>query len=207
MSAPTPQVTFAVWSDFLCPWCYVAATRIHELQQNVGDILRVEWRSFLLRPEPKDRTLEQFRRYTQSWHRPAEAEPGAEFSYWQGDADPPSHSMPALIAGKAAATFGTDAFDQFHFALMRAYFAQNRTISDREVQLDVADYVGLDATEFAARLDASASAFEADVVADHKAALALGFAAVPTVVIDDEDVVTGALPLAAYSKIVARRAS
>ena len=66
----------------------------------------------MLRPytDPR-RTLEQFRTYTRSWARPA-AEPDAPaFRQWEGDAGPPSHSMPPHLVGKAAATFGRDAFD------------------------------------------------------------------------------------------------
>ncbi|MGQ0824442.1 MAG: DsbA family oxidoreductase [Actinomycetota bacterium] len=201
----TAPVAFTIWSDFLCPWCYVAALRIHEVQRAVGDILRVEWRSFLLRPQPEDRPLDRFRRYTESWARPADAEPRAQFRVWEGDARPPTHSLPPAIAGKAAATFGLDTFDRFHVALMRAYFAENRTISDRAVILDVAAGVGLDSGALAIRLDADSDELMAAVVADQEDALSRGIAAVPTVVIDDEDVVTGALPTEAYSRIVDRR--
>src|SRR5262249_21906184 len=71
MGAP---VRLIVWSDYLCPWCYVAATRLHRLREEFGDQVELEWRSYLLRPHP-DRapTLEQFRTYTQSWARPAPA--------------------------------------------------------------------------------------------------------------------------------------
>jgi predicted DsbA family dithiol-disulfide isomerase len=201
----TEPVTFTVWSDFLCPWCYVAAVRLEQLEREVGDVLTVEWRSFLLRPEPRERTVEQFTRYTESWARPAAAEPAAEFQVWSGEHEPPSHSVPALSAGKAVvAEFGGDAFDRFHHALLRAYFAENRTISDRGVMLDVAADVGLDRDRLDGRLARDREAFEAAVVSDHRDALARGIAAVPTVVVADEYVLQGAMALEQYRKVVSR---
>jgi predicted DsbA family dithiol-disulfide isomerase len=204
-----PPVRFTVWSDFLCPWCYVAAVRLHELQREVGDVLVVEWRSFLLRPHAEDRPLDKFTRYTQSWARPAEAEPLAAFTTpWTGVHAPPSDSRPSAIAGKAVLhEFGADGFDRFHLALMRAYFVDNRTISDRAVMLDVAATAGLDADALGARIDADATELEAEVVADHRAALQRGIAAVPTVVVNDEHVLQGAMALDQYRKVVSRLAS
>jgi predicted DsbA family dithiol-disulfide isomerase len=191
----------------LCPWCYVAAVRLDALQHEVGDVLTVEWRSFLLRPRVEDRSLEAFTRYTEHWARPAAAEPLASFRTWSGEHPPPSHSMPSAVAGKAVAHgFGVDAFDQFHLALMHAYFGENRTVSDRAVILDVASSVGIDAAQLNARIDADGPEFEAEVIADHKAALAQGIAAVPTVVIDDEYILQGALGLEQYRKVVGRLA-
>ena len=200
-------VRFTVWSDFLCPWCYVAALRLDQLQRDVGDIVSIEWRSFLLRPQSTDRPLDKFTTYTQSWMRPAEAEPTAGFHVWSGDHAPPSHSMPPAIAGKAVKdVFGADGFHRFHLALMRAYFADNRTISARDVILDVAAAVDLDGEKLRKALDARAGEYEHEVVDDHTAALAQGIAAVPTALIDDEYMLQGAMTLAQYQKVVARLA-
>lgn len=201
---PAGPVTFRVWSDVLCPWCYVTAVRLEEVKRAARDALVVEWRSFLLRPRAEARPLDRFRQYAQSWRRPAEAEPRAGFRMWDGDAEPPSHSLPPAIAGKVAASFGGDAFDRFHLALMRAYFVENRTVSERAVALSVAAEAGLDAGEFAARLDMHAQEFADMAVAEHKDALARGIAAVPAVVVAGEYVLTGAMSVEQYSKVVAR---
>jgi predicted DsbA family dithiol-disulfide isomerase len=183
----------------------VCAVRLDALHREVGDVLEIEWRSFLLRPRAEERTVEAFTRYTEHWARPAAAESLASFRTWSGEHPPPSHSMPSAIAGKAVVhTFGADAFDRFHLALMHAYFAENRTISERDVILDVAAQVGLDATELAACIDDNGPALEAEVVADHKDALAQGIAAVPTVVVADEYMLQGALGIEQYRKVVGR---
>ena len=204
---PAGPVTFTVWSDYLCPWCYVTAVRLEEVKRAAGDALAVEWRSFLLRPQPEARPLDRFRQYAQSWHRPAEAEPRADFRMWDGDAEPPSHSMPPAIAAKVAASFGGGAFDRFHIALMRAYFDENRTVSERAVLLAVAAEAGIDTIAFAARFDTQAQDLTGMVIADHKDALSRGIAAVPTVLVADEYVLTGAMSVEQYSKVVARLGS
>jgi predicted DsbA family dithiol-disulfide isomerase len=203
-----PAVRFTLWSDFLCPWCYVAALRLHALRAEAGALLELEWRPFLLRPRAQPRDLAQFTAYTERWARPAAAEPSAGFRVWSGGQPPPSHSLPSAVAGKAVQQlFTADEFERFHLALMRAYFAENRTISDRRVILAVARAAGLDAGALAERLEAHGGPLEEAVVADHKAALAAGIAAVPTVVAGGEHVLRGAMTLEQYRKVLARLAS
>ena len=126
--------------------------RLDQLAAEVGDRVEIEWRSFLLRPRPEERTVEAFREYTTSWSRPAAMEPAARFRVWEGG-EPPSHSLPSAIGGKVAESFGSEAFDRFHHRLLEAYFAENRTISDPEVLAAVAGEAGLDARAFAERFE------------------------------------------------------
>ena len=53
--------------------------RLDQLEERMGDAISVEWRSFLLRPEPKTPDQEKFVEYTRSWLRPAEMEPATDF--------------------------------------------------------------------------------------------------------------------------------
>ena len=175
------------------------------MESELGEVLTVEWRAFMLRPVPEERTLDDFTAYTRRWARPAEAEPTATFRTWSGEHSPPSDSRPALIAGKAVLHgFGADAFERFHLDLMHAYFAENRTISDRAVILDVAACAGFDAGKLAMLLGRDTAVYDAEVVADHRAALALGISAVPSVVVNDDYLLQGAMAVEQYRKVVAR---
>src|SRR4029077_1139370 len=90
MDAPAPApVRLIVWSDYLCPWCYVAATRLHRVQEEFGDRVELEWRSYLRRPYPAPpRTREKSRTYTRTGPGPP-AEPDAPaFRVWESDAGP-----------------------------------------------------------------------------------------------------------------------
>ena len=61
--------------------------RLRRIEEEFGERVHLEWRSFLLRPQPDpNRSMEKFRAYTRSWMRPA-AEPDAPpFHVWESDA-------------------------------------------------------------------------------------------------------------------------
>ncbi len=198
-----PLVHLVVWSDYLCPWCYLGTARIEKLQREFGDALHVEWRAFLLRPTPQEgRTLERFRAYTQSWLRPA-AEPDAPtFRPWASDAGPPSHSMPPHLVAKAAAALGPEAFAAMHRRLLRAYFEESRDVTDRATQAELWREVGLPDDALAV---ADAAATRALVLREHHDALAAGVTGVPAVTMVGNDVPTlGAMPYETYRRWIAR---
>jgi predicted DsbA family dithiol-disulfide isomerase len=201
MRAESP-VHLVVWSDYLCPWCYLADARVQRIEREFGDDVRVEWRAFLLRPSPEPRSLEKFRAYTQSWLRPA-AEPDAPaFRPWTGDEEPPSHSIPAHLVAKAAAAIGPDAFAAMHARLLRAYFEESRNITDRETQLALWREVGLAEPAFAV---ADEAATRERVLAEHRDALAHGTNGVPSVMMVGNDVPTmGAMPFETYRRWISR---
>jgi predicted DsbA family dithiol-disulfide isomerase len=197
----TAPVRLIVWSDYLCPWCYVGGVRLRTLEDE--GLVRLEWRSFLLRPRPDPgRTLEKFRAYTESWRRPA-AEPDAPaFRVWEGDAGPPSHSIPPHLVAKAAATLGEDAFHRMHDRLMRAYFGENRDITDLDTLRALWGEVNLPDGEFGRAGDPAILRTVAD---EHNAALDRGISGVPTVSVEGrEGFVPGAQPVETYRRWLAR---
>lgn len=178
--------------------------RLDQLRDRLGDQISIEWKSFLLRPTVEARSREKFVQYTESWRRPGDMEPEAKFTVWASDDAPPSHSLPALIAGKVAEQFGADAYDAYHHALLRAYFTDNRTISDRSVQVVVASEVGIDTADFEDRLVEQEQILAQDVMADHNQAVEAGISAVPTVVMAGALAVPGAQDVDTYERLVAR---
>jgi predicted DsbA family dithiol-disulfide isomerase len=200
------RVELIVYSDYLCPWCYLAEHRLALLQRELGDALGLEWRSFLLRPRPEPgRDLEKFMRYTQSWLRPA-AEPDAPvFRVWESCEGPPSHSVPAHLAAKAAAALGPEAFAALHARLLRAYFEESRDISAAATLQALWREAGLADDAFAALGDPR---FVEVTVAQHNEAVALGITGVPAVRVAGTDAfVLGAQPLATYRRWIERLAS
>ncbi len=177
--------------------------RLDEIAAEYGDDVNIEWRSFLLRPQPEERTMEAFTAYTSSWARPASLEPRATFNQWSGQADPPSHSMPSAVAGKVAATFGPELYDAFHHRAMDAYFTRNLTISDRSVLLDIAEEAGIDRAEFEQRWDERNTELTNEVIDDHNDALDAGVSGVPAIVVDDTHLVVGAVETEYYREVIA----
>ncbi len=150
------------------------------------------WKAFLLRTESKATNQEKFVAYTESWLRPASVEPGAEFTVWSTDEPQPISSVPAHVAAKSVALIDPAASDAFHHRLLRAYFTENRTISDWAVLSDLAADVGLDRDEFLSFSAERERALAEEVIAEHNDAVQQGITAVPTMVIDEVLPVQGA---------------
>jgi len=193
MSADTP-VRFVVYSDWLCPWCYLGAARLWRLEAEHPGQVEFEWRSYLLRarPEPLSRDPEKFRAYTRGWLRIA-AEPDApEFRAWSGDAAPPSHSLPAQIVSKAAVDLGDTAYRALQQRMFAAYFTESRDISSEAVLREIWQEAALAADSFPNLCDAD---LIARVHADHEQAHEEGATGVPALRrAQDQHAIVGALP-------------
>jgi len=196
-------VRLIVYSDYLCPWCYNAAHRLQQLRQELGEGLELEWRSYLLRPRPEPgRDLAKFVRYTHSWLRPA-AEPDAPvFRVWESRNGPPSHSLPAHQAAKAAQRLGDEAFAALHPRLLRAYFEQSRDISDSAVLRALWAEAGLPEGALAVMDDPELIRL---ILSEHAEAEGIGITGVPALRVDGTDAfVLGAQPLAVLRRWVGR---
>ncbi len=167
--------------------------RVHLLKKEFADRLELEWRAFLLRPHPGGRNLEKFRRYTQSWLKVAADQPAGNFRPWSGDENPPSHSIPPHLVAKAASKLGEDAFNAIHEALLKAYFVENRDVSNEATLRAIWDACGLDATLF----DQSRNPeLLKRVVDEHNEAMTCGASGAPAFRMSHQDVaIVGALPM------------
>lgn len=201
---PVPALRLVVYSDYLCPWCYNAAVRLERLEEELGGQIELSWRSYLLRPEPDPRrTLEKFRRYTQSWLTPAGEPDAGTFQTWQGDAGPPSHSIPPHLVAKAAASLDGAAFRRVHRALLGAYFGHSRDVTERDTLRAIWLECGLPEQELGR---ADEPRFLEQTLAEHAEAVRLGMNGVPSVHVEGDDAfVTGAYPLEMYRRWVTRR--
>jgi predicted DsbA family dithiol-disulfide isomerase len=173
------------------------------LEQEFGDSLEVVWKSFLLRPRPDPgRTLEQFREYTKSWVRVGQQPDSGVFRVWDTGEGPPSHSVPPHLAATAAASFGREAFERLHARLLSAYFTENRDITSPGTLAALWEEVGLPAGGLAR---AGASEVLAQVMEDHKEAVACGADGVPAFRSEGTNtVITGAHPLDLFRRWVRR---
>ena len=176
--------------------------RLDELAKREGDDISIEWKSFLLRPVAEERSREDFATYTASWSRPAGLEPATSFTFpWTGS-EPPESSVPSAIAGKVAASFGAAAGRRFHLELLEAYFTHNRTISDLETLLDVAEQAEIDRDMFAASYHDQRQSLLRQVYEEHNLAVSSGVTGVPAVVIDQQFIVPGAVEVEQYVKVL-----
>ena len=175
--------------------------RLDDVSAHYGDQVDVDWHSYLLRPEPEPRPLEEFTAYTRKWQRPGSLEARATFNQWSGQNLPPSHSFPSALAGKVAGTFGAAAQHAFSGRMFEAYFTENRTISDRAVLTDIAVEAGLERAAFELRWNEQETDLVKEVWRDYTTAVQSGIRGVPAVVVNRRYLVSGAVDVREYQRV------
>jgi predicted DsbA family dithiol-disulfide isomerase len=169
-----PKVRIDIWSDYVCPFCYLELPAIRKLEEKFGDQLTVVWRAFELRPEPKP-TLDPNGEYLHTtWERsvyPMASERGMTLKL------PPvqPRSRKALEAVAFAEVHGR--FSAMHDALFKAFFEQGRDIGDTTVLCAIAAENGLDPQGLRQVLDKQT--YTAAVLEDQQLARVLGISGVP----------------------------
>ncbi|MDZ7673905.1 MAG: DsbA family oxidoreductase [Acidimicrobiales bacterium] len=190
-----------VWSDVVCPWCYLGKTRLEQAiaQLDFADEVEVRWRAFQLdptaTPEPKDLRSAIDRKYGPGafdgmTKRLGDlgAEAGIEYRF---DIAQRVTSLPALmLVAWVEDTYGLDTAHVLHDRLFRAYFTEGANVADTANLVEYAVDAGADR-------DLAAEAIAADagrdqVAADLQAAADRQITAVPTFVIEDKAVIPGA---------------
>jgi predicted DsbA family dithiol-disulfide isomerase len=192
-----------VWSDVVCPWCYIGKRRLEEALERFdhGDDVEVVWRSFELDPSaPRAREGDYATRLAAKYRIPVgEAEAMIERMTRVGDdagvdmrfdRARPGNTFDAHRLLHLAAERGLQ--DRMKERLLAATFTEGQPIGDRDTLVRLAGEVGLDEEE--ARGVLSSDAFADDVRADERQARAFGIDAVPFFVIDRRFGVPGAQP-------------
>jgi predicted DsbA family dithiol-disulfide isomerase len=192
-----------VWSDVVCPWCYIGRKRFEKaLNQFSGrETVEVVLRSFELDPNAplrSEMTLEE-RLMTKYGLSPAQAreanervtkiaaEEGLEFHL---DRARPTNTLAAhrLLQLAAVRRIRSEAEDRFQ----KAYFTEGASLADPETLLRLATESGLKDED--ARHVLAGQAFTLQVRADEKEAAALGATGVPLFAFDRRQMVSGAQP-------------
>lgn len=176
--ADAAQLRIDIWSDYVCPFCYLELPVIDRLQQAYGTTLEVRWRAFELRPEPVP-TLDPAGDYLRNtWARvvyPMAAERGMTLHL------PPVQPRSRKALELAAYARAQGRFDAVHRALLRAFFEEGRDIGDVEVLLDLAAAQGLDRASVQQAL--TEGLYTDEVLEDLRLAHALSVSAVPTLLL------------------------
>lgn len=194
------SVRIDVWSDVICPWCYLGARRLDRALDQVGwrDDVEVHWRAFQLDPsasrEPGDLRRALERKYGpgafDSMTRRLTALGGAEGIDYRFDQALrvntfDAHRLLAWAEGVGVAEQGA-----LSARLFRAYFTEGANVADHESLVRLTRDVGFDADEAAEVL--ASGAFADEVQADLDAARDRDIHGVPDFVIEDRLSIPGA---------------
>lgn len=190
-----------IWSDVVCPWCYVGKRRFEEAlaQFDRADEVEVVWRSFELDPDgPREREGDYVGRLAAKYGVGLD-EAQAMVERIVGVADLVGIEM-RFDRSRMGNTF--DAHRLLHLArergvqdelkerLFRAAFTEGRPIGLVDTLVDLAADVGIDPDEAASVL--ASGQYDEEVRADEREAAALGARGVPFFVFDRRYAVAGA---------------
>ncbi len=192
-----------IWSDVLCPWCYIGKRRFEAALAGFAhrDEVEVSWRSFELDPHaPRAHEGDPADRLAAKYGMPREQAVAAQASLTSVAAGEgldfhlataqSGNSFDAHRLVHLAAEHGRD--DQMKERLFSAYLVEEQPIGDHRVLATLAAEVGLDP----ARAEEVLAGDEyADAVrADEEEAMEIGISGVPFFVIDRTFGVSGAQP-------------
>lgn len=193
-----------VWSDFVCPFCYIGKRRLEEALASFPyrENVEVVFRSFELDPHAKKETpfsihemiaqkygisVEEAKRANADIGKQAEAL-GLTFRF---ETMKPTNTFDAHRLAQYAKEKGK--LDEVVERLFYAYFTESKRISDRDVLLELAEAAGLDRKETEAVLDSERYAEQ--VRNEEAIAAQLGIRGVPFFVLNQKYAISGAQPV------------
>ncbi|MBA3781139.1 MAG: DsbA family oxidoreductase [Nocardioides sp.] len=196
-----------IWSDVVCPWCYIGKRRLETALAGFEhrDDVELVWRSFQLDPSAPTSPVETVAEHL-----------GSKYGGGQAAGQQMVDRVEAVAAeegllfrlGQAQRVGTMDAHRLLHAAgerrgalkeaLLEAYFVDARNVADHAVLTEIATSVGLDAERVAAVLAGDVHADE--VEADIRQAAAYGATGVPFFVVDEKFAISGAQPAEVFAQ-------
>lgn len=173
--------------------------RLKKIKEEYGGKVDIQPRVFMLRPEPDPTAVFNEHRRA-GWTRAGSHPDSGEFNLWTRGETFPACSLPSAEAGLAARSQGPEAWERFHMGLLRAFFTENRNISDVAVLLDVAGKSGLDVPRFRDELESGT--YRQQAYAEYTQAVQQGITGIPSVVVNDKAVLVGAVPIEQYRQVI-----
>ena len=205
------KLKIQIWSDIMCPFCYIGKRRIEEalILFEHKDAVAIEWKSFQL-----DATFKASADDNMVDHLAEKY--GKEKDWAQGMLDNMTqnaknagldfHFEKAILANSFNAHRLLHLAKKYHLAndleelLFKAYLTEGKNINDNNTLKELGLSVGLNAVEIDEVL--SSDAYGKDVKQDIQNANAIGVQGVPFFVFDNKYAVSGAQPATAFLEIL-----
>jgi len=207
MAGATEKMKVEIWSDIMCPFCYIGKRKLEQAMTLFPDRENIEliWRSYQLDPsiqyEPgRDlySYLAERKGQTREWsvgvHQHVTdmaKEAGLTYDF---DKAVIANSFDAHRLIQLAKKYGKG--DAAEERLFRAYFTEGRNVSDHTTLTELGTELGLDRDEITQMLDSDA--YVDAVQQDIREAMQIGVQGVPFFVMDRKYAVSGAQPSEAF---------
>lgn len=207
-----------VFSDTVCPWCYVGKRRLEEAIAARPEIpIEVRWLPFELNPDmPEggaDRATYLRARFGDAGrfagvHRTLQAlgaDLGIGFRFDRIARMPNTRRSHALIAWAGSLPDGARAQSGVKGRVLRAYFSEGRDIGDPEVLVAIAGEAGLDSAAARAALDSPA--WHREITTLEERARSWGISGVPAFVFERRHLIPGAQESGVFLQLIDRLAA
>ena len=199
-----------IWSDVVCPFCYIGKKRLEAAAEQAGVELEVHWHSFELDPDaPVRQEISNSERLALKYGRTVAeveemqrniakmaAEEGIEFN-WENANSGNSFNAHRIIHLAQSHGLGNEAKEAFFFS----YMTQGLPIGERETIEDVASRIGLNPVEVDDVLDSDEYAdfvkFDQEVAREQ-----LKVTGVPFFVFDQRVALAGAQPREVFLQVL-----
>ncbi|TWD74924.1 putative DsbA family dithiol-disulfide isomerase [Kribbella amoyensis] len=212
-----------IWSDVVCPWCYIGKRRLEqalaESGDNAGEKAEIVWHSFQLDPsatndDPRDlatRLGEKFGGGREFGLQANErvtavaAEDGLDFRLEDAKAANTVDAHRLLHLARELGASGdlpADTQGRLKERLLKAYFTEGLPVGDHATLTRLATETGLPEDRVTAVL--AGTQYADEVATDQAQALAYGANGVPFFVIDDKYGVSGAQPVEVFAEALRR---
>lgn len=198
-----------IWSDVMCPFCYIGKRRFEEALQQFAykEEIEVEWKSFQLNPNMKTDpgvNINQYLADAKGWNldyakqmndhvTEMAAQVGLKYDF---DRAIVANSFNAHRFSHLAKKHGLG--DAAEEALFNAYFTAGKNIDDQDTLIDLGVAIGLNADEV--RQTLNSDAFADAVKHDIAEAQYLGIQGVPFFVMNNKYGVSGAQAVTVFSE-------
>lgn len=212
------SVKVEIWSDVVCPWCYIGKRRFESAvarlrEKGVTDDIEVVYRSFQLDPTaPVASPTPVVDAYAKKFGGRERAEQILAHVTKVAAADDIMFNMDiavranTILAHRALAwaltTHGPGIQNELKEELLAAYFTRGLDVGDTDVISDCAARIGLNSADLRSWLDSDSGNDE--VRADFEGAAAREITAVPSFVIDDRYLIPGAQDVEVFVNVLER---
>lgn len=197
-----------VWSDYVCPFCYIGKRRLEQALEQFPhrDQVEVEFKSFELEPNAKPYSgqsihellaskygmpVAQAKEMNENLGQQA-AELGLNYNF---DEMKNTNTFDAHRLTKYAATVGKE--KELTELLLQSYFVEGKLISDHDVLAGLAESVGVERQE-ALDVLKDEKKYANDVRIDEAIAQQIGVTGVPFFVINQKYSISGAQPTSTF---------
>lgn len=210
MNDNTQIIAVEIWSDVMCPFCYIGKRHFEAALKKFGgqEKVKIEWKSYQLDPDVKtipgksvNEYLAERKGWTMEYTRQVQSrvigmarEAGLEYDF---DKAVVANSFDAHRLSHLAKKHGVQ--DAMEERLFRAYFTEGLNTADHETLVRLAQEIGLEEKEV--RRTLAGDDFAADVERDIFEAQQVGARGVPFFVFNNRYAVSGAQPVELFLQV------